>query len=336
VRAEENKLCGLQHALVGTLYTSTRSLAAGAMAGTIVGLTVATVGSDPVAATIGLAIPLVGALRVSHALHFRKRGALPQTRSAELVYEGGAWLFSALVGLLAFFTLSRSDHPGLHLLVACLAVGYAAGICARNAGRPHIARGQLALSVLPASVALAMSDDPVRWILAAVNLVFVAGLAEITSSTHRIFVSALEGAHERAEEGKRALGNLPVMAWTADSAGDTTYQSEQWAEFMGTREIGSGNARIGLVHAADWPTLDSAWSNALKAGSDFAAQYRLLHRTGKYRWVLSRARPERDASGKIVKWHGVCIDIDDPQVLEKASTGEGEAEAGAVERRMTR
>jgi PAS domain S-box-containing protein len=317
VHAEETKLPGLQQALVGTLYRSTKSLAAGALAGTIVGLTVATVSSDPAAAAIGIAIPVVGALRVLHALHFQKKGDLAQSGAAELVYEGGAWLFSALIGLLAFFTLDRSDNSGLQLLVVCLAVGYAAGICARNAGRPHIARGQLALSVLPASVALAMSDDPVRWILAVVNLVFVAGLAEITSTTHRIFISALEGAHERAEEGKRALSSLPVMAWTADRSGDTTYQSEQWTEFMGTREIGSGNARIGLVHAADWPALDTDWSNALKSGSDFAAQYRLLHRTGKYRWVLSRARPERDASGKVVKWHGVCVDIDDLQILEK-------------------
>ena len=317
MREEEKQVPGLQQALVGTLYRSTRSLAAGALAGTIVGLTVAIVGSDPVAAAIGIAIPTVGALRVLHALHFRKKGALAQSASAELVYEGGAWLFSGLIGLLAFFTLSRGADSGLQLLVVCLAVGYAAGICARNAGRPHIARGQLALSVLPASVALAMSDDPVRWILAVVNLVFVAGLAEITSSTHRIFVSALEGAHERAEEGKRALSNLPVMAWTADSAGDTTYQSEQWTEFMGTPEIGSGNARIGLVHPADWPALDTAWSNALKSGSVFAARYRLLHKTGTYRWVLSRARPDRDESGKIVKWHGVCVDIDDLQLLEK-------------------
>ena len=311
MRAEENKLPELQQALVGTLYRSTRSLVAGALAGTIVGLTVAFFGSDPVAGGIGIAIPVVGALRVIHALRVGNRGALAQSRSAELVYEGGAWLFSALIGLLAFFTLARGGDTALQLLVVCLAVGYAAGICARNAGRPHIARAQLALSVLPASVALAMSDDPVRWILAAVNLVFVAGLAEITTSTHRIFVSALEGAHERAEEGKRALSNLPVMAWTADAAGDATYQSEQWTEFMGTREIGCGNARIGLVHAADWPELDSAWSHALRSGSDFAARYRLLHRTGKYRWVLSRARPERDDSGRIVKWHGVCVDIDD-------------------------
>lgn len=324
MRAEETKLPGLQQALVGTLYRSTRSLAAGALAGTIVGLTVAIVGSDPVAAAIGIAIPIVGALRVLHALHFRKKGALAQARAAELVYEGGAWLFSALIGLLAFFTLDRSDNGGLQLLVVCLAVGYAAGICARNAGRPHIARGQLALSVLPASVALAMSDDPVRWILAAVNLIFVAGLSEITTSTHRIFVSALEGAHERAEEGKRALSNLPAMTWTADNSGNTIYQSEQWAEFMGTPEIGSGNTRIGLVHAADWPTLDAAWSNALRTGSDFSAHYRLLHRTGTYRWILSRARPERDASGKVAKWHGVCVDVNDLQLLEmpaRARTG---------------
>jgi PAS domain S-box-containing protein len=314
VRAEENEHPELEQALVSTLYTSTRSLAAGAVAGTIVGVTVAAVTSDPIVAAIGIAVPLVGALRVAHALYFLKAGARSRMKSAEHVYEGGAWIFSLLVGLLAFFTLSRTEHSGLHLLVSCMAVGYAAGICARNAARPHIARGQLALSVLPASVALALSDDPVRWILAAVNLVFVAGLSEITSNTHKIFVSALEGAHERAEEGKRALCSLPVMAWTADSSGKTIYQSEQWSEFMGTEEIGSGNTTVGLVHAADWPTLDKVWGHALRTGTEFAAQYRLLHRTGTYRWVLSRARPQRDSGGRVIKWHGVCVDVDDVQL----------------------
>jgi hypothetical protein len=204
VRAEENEHPELEQALVSTLYTSTRSLAAGAVAGTIVGLTVAAVTSDPVVAAIGIAIPLVGALRVAHALYFLKAGARSRMKSAEHVYEGGAWIFSLLVGLLAFFTLSRTEHSGLHLLVSCMAVGYAAGICARNAARPHIARGQLALSVLPASVALAMGDDPVRWVLAGVNLVFVAGLSEITSNTHKIFLSALEGA---TSERKKASGH---------------------------------------------------------------------------------------------------------------------------------
>jgi len=311
VHIEENKAPDLQQALVSSLYTSTRSLVAGAVAGTIVGLTVAVASAELAARMIGMALPIVGALRVAHALYFQKRGDPSKSKSAESVYEGGAWLFSALIGLLAFFTLSQSDDAALQLLVTCMAVGYAAGICARNAGRPHIARGQLALSVLPASVALAMSDDPVRWTLAAVNLVFVAGLSEITSGTHRIFVSALEGAHARAEEGKRALDSLPVMAWTAGCSGETIYQSEQWLEFMGTREIGSGNTTIGLVHEADWPALDTAWTAALKTGADFEAQYRLLHKTGQYRWVLSRARAERDARGKIAKWHGVCVDIDD-------------------------
>ncbi len=318
---EENKLPDLKQALVSSLYTSTRSLAAGAVAGTIVGLTVAFVSAEPATRTIGIALPVVGALRVAHALYFQNRGDPAKARSAELKYEGGAWLFSALLGLLAFFTLSRSDNTGLQLLVLCMALGYAAGICARNAGRPHIARGQLALSVLPASVALAMSDDPVRWILAAVNLIFFAGLFEITSSTHRIFASALEGAQARAEEGKRALGSLPVMAWTADSAGNTIYQSEQWVDFMGTREIGSGNTTIGLVHAADWPALDKAWSNAVRAGRDFEAQYRLLHRTGKYRWVLSRARPEGDVAGKAARWHGVCVDIEDLRLPQRRAPG---------------
>jgi PAS domain S-box-containing protein len=302
----------LKRALVASLYGSPSSLAAGALAGSVAGLTVAALTPDPLVSAIALAIPLVAFVRVCHALAVRHtRGLADGTELSEAAYEVGAWLFSLLLGSLAFLTLTRSEHPGLHLLVSCLSIGYAAGICARNAARPAIARGQLALSVLPLSAALFASADPVKWILAAVNLLFVAALAQITKQTHSVFVSALTNADQGAEDARRAVSNLPVMSWTADATGAITYQSAHWSEFTGTSEVGSGNSRIGLVHPADWPGLDDAWREAVKSGRDFKFRYRLLHRTGRYRWVVSSGRAERNIDGRVVQWHGACLDVED-------------------------
>jgi PAS domain S-box-containing protein len=265
----------------------------------------------------------VGVFRVLHALYVQRAGFASLPRASEIIYEGGAWLFSMLLGLLAFLTLTRTDQPGLHLLIACLAIGYAAGICARNAGRPRVALGQLALAALPISPALALSNDPAHLVLAGVNLFFVAGLADITRKTSHIFHSAVIRAAAREQEQRQAMSHLPVMCWTADTQGYTTYQSGGWAEFTGTEEIGSGNTKVGLVHPADWPRLDAEWNRSVRTGSDFRARYRLLHRTGKYRWVLSLGRPERDRGGRIRRWHGACVDIDDASDRQElfASTG---------------
>ena len=302
----------LKRALAATLYASPKSMAAGAFAGAAVGLTVAATTAHVPTLVLGLAVPIIGVTRVLQSLRVRNRSRRPGRPHLDAAfYEIGAWLYSAILGLLAFSTLTYTDQPGLHLLVTALSIGYAAGICARNAARPRVALGQLVLSVLPVSAALLTSDDPARWVLAAVNLIFVFGLADITRTTYATFRAALVRARAQEQEYRATLDQLPVMAWTADRAGYTTYQSRCWSEFTGTAEIGSGNTKVGLVHPSDWPLLDEAWAQAVRTGADFKTRYRLLHRSGTYRWVMSSGRPERDSSGAIVRWHGACVDIED-------------------------
>ena len=38
---------------------------------------------------------------------------------------------------------------------------------------------------------------------------------------------------------------------------------------------------------------------------------------GQYRWFLFRASPLRDESGKIIKWYGTNVDIDDRKRAEE-------------------
>jgi PAS domain S-box-containing protein len=301
-----------RQALAATLFASPFSLAVGAAAGSAGGITAALLSSDAAIGIVGFALPIVAVLRVLHAVYVRRTSTSASLGpTSEAIYEGGAWLFSLLLGLLAYLVLSRSELPGLHLLVSCLAIGYAAGICARNAGRPRVALGQLALAALPISPALMASDDPAKWVLAIVNVFFVLGLADITRKTHAIFQSAVAVARACEEEYRNAISHLPVMSWTASSSGETTYQSRQWTAFTGTMEVCSGNTQVGLVHPADWTELNAAWSRAVRTGCDFRAQYRLLHRSGKYRWVLSIGEPEKDENGRILRWHGACVDIHD-------------------------
>ena len=297
-----------RQALTATLFASPFSLAVGAAAGSAGGISAALVATDGLTRIVGLLVPAVGLLRVLHAAYIGRRTI---TGLGSSTYQAGAWLFSMLLGALAFLTLTRTEHPGLHLLTACLAIGYSAGICARNAGRPKVALGQLALAALPISPALLLSDDPVRWVLAVVNVFFVLGLADITRKTHGIFLSAVAGARASEEEYRTAIGHLPVMSWTASSDGQSTYQSPQWEAFTGTTDIGSAYTNVGMVHPEDWAALDAAWRRSVRTGSDFRARYRLLHRSGLYRRVLSVARPERDGAGKILRWHGACLDVDE-------------------------
>ena len=239
--------------------------------------------------------------------HRRSLFRLPED-GLQAQYELGAWIFSALLGLLAFLVLTRTDEPGLQLLTACVALGYAAGICARNAGRPRVALGQLMLAALPLSPALILSDEPARWVLAVVNLLFIFGMSDITRKTFFAFQSAVAESRAREAAIREQLDHLPDMIWSADARGEMIFQSRRWKEFTGLDLADRQHAAL-LVHAADRATVTAAWRHSVRSGEAFEAVYRLRHRSGEYRHVLARARPERDASGAVVRWHGACVDI---------------------------
>jgi PAS domain S-box-containing protein len=295
--------------LVAMLFASPTSLAMGAAAGSAGGIAAAIMAEDQLTAVVGLAIPVVSVVRVVQAVmeHRRSLARLPKDGS-QVQYEFGAWIFSALLGLLAFLVLTRTEEPGLQLLTACVALGYAAGICARNAGRPRVALGQLVFAALPLSPALILSDDPAHWVLAVVNLLFIFGMSDITRKTFFAFQSAVAESRAREAAIGEQLDHLPNMIWSADARGEVIYQSRRWKEFTGL-DLADWQHAAMLVHAADRAALAAAWRTCVKSGEAFEAVYRLRHRSGEYRHVLARARPERDDAGAVVRWHGACVDI---------------------------
>jgi PAS domain S-box-containing protein len=304
--------------LVATLFASPASLAIGAVAGGAAGISAASLSNDSATIFVGLAVPVAGAARVVQAsLMNRADPAQPSVVRAEVHYEIGAWLFSALLGLLAFLVLTRSSDGGLQLLASCVALGYAAGICARNAGRPTVALGQLTLSALPLTVGLALSDDPTRWVLAIVNVLFILGMSDITRRTYLAFQSAVAESRARENDVREQLDHLPNMIWSADATGRITFRSSRWKEFTGL-DLDQWEAGALLVHAADQAAVQAAWRRSVESGAPFEAAFRLRHRSGEFRRVLNRARPERDAAGGVLRWHGACVDIHEHALVAAA------------------
>jgi diguanylate cyclase (GGDEF)-like protein len=189
----------VRRSLVETLFVSSTSLGAGAVAGATAGCVIAGISRDPWLGATAVAIALTGALRVTHAVFFHRTGDGDSFESArsETVYELGAWAFALLLGLLSFLTLTRTGQANLHLFAATTATGYAAGICGRNAGRPVIAIGQLALASGPISLGLFLSPDPVRWVVGAINLVFIVGMVDITLQTYSAVLKAMSATREQ-------------------------------------------------------------------------------------------------------------------------------------------
>jgi diguanylate cyclase (GGDEF)-like protein len=189
----------VRRALVETLFTSATSLGAGALAGGACSAAIALSSGDPWLAAAAIAISATGALRVCHAVFLHRGAAHEATESArsETLYEIGAWAYALLLGVMTLMTLIRTDNAAYHMLAAVLTTGYAAGICGRNAGRPVIAIGQLALASGPVSIGLFLNPDPLHWVLGFVNCAFMLGMLDITLQTYSAVLKAMSATREQ-------------------------------------------------------------------------------------------------------------------------------------------
>ncbi|MPT47654.1 MAG: EAL domain-containing protein [Sphingobium sp.] len=191
----------IHRALVETLYASPASLAIGALAGLVISMTMAFISRDLLVWISAGMISLIALGRIISAVYYYRQKRSQESASYHFwgnVYELGAWAYAAMLGVQAFVTLIRFDDPAIHMLSVLLAVGYAAGIAGRNAGRVEIAVGQVCLALLPTAAGLWLAGGQGYHVLAVILLVMVLGMAEISRTTHRIVVEALRGKRQKS------------------------------------------------------------------------------------------------------------------------------------------
>ena len=162
--------------------------------------------------------------------------------------------------------------------------------------------------------------QPVRDDADRVTGIFV----QVTDVTQRMTAQAAL----RDSEGKfRAITNsIDQMIWSTLPDGFHDFYNDRWYEFTGV-PAGStdGAGWNGMFHEDDQKRAWAVWRHSLATGEPYHIEYRLRHHSGSYRWVLGRAQPVRDESGRIVRWFGTCTDIQeivDARVLVSRSREE--------------
>jgi PAS domain S-box-containing protein len=122
------------------------------------------------------------------------------------------------------------------------------------------------------------------------------------------------------EERYRALLDaVPSMTFEGDAEGGNTFASEQWCAYTGmTAEQTAGFGWAQAVHPEDLPSAAARWAEAMRQCAPCEMRHRIRAADGSYRWFLLRARPLRDAEGRIKRWVGSLTDIDDLQQAEQA------------------
>jgi PAS domain S-box-containing protein len=143
-----------------------------------------------------------------------------------------------------------------------------------------------------------------------------------------------EDAFIKSEARFRMLADsMPQMVWSALPNGFFDYYNARWYDYTGV-PIGStdGDGWKAPVHPQDLDNAWTAWRQSVESGAPYHVEYRLKHRSGKYKWVLARAQAERDSKGAITRWYGTCTDIEEivqARTILQRSRDELEAEVAS-------
>ncbi len=122
-----------------------------------------------------------------------------------------------------------------------------------------------------------------------------------------------EDALKESEARFRALVEAtPTFAFSVLPDGRNEFLNRRWAEYTGLDpERGAGWGWADVVHPDDRERNITEWNTALASGSPFRIERRLRAADGSYRWFLTQALPVRDQAGRITRWLGSSMDIQD-------------------------
>ncbi|KAH9828758.1 Motif C-terminal to PAS motifs [Teratosphaeria destructans] len=142
---------------------------------------------------------------------------------------------------------------------------------------------------------------------------FLGGLVLFNDITS--YATTISRQQRQNEKQFEDITNMvPQIIWRTDAAGYHDYYSERWYSYTGlSHEESEGHKWISAFHPEDIEIARPRWAHSLATGAEYRTEYRLksaLH-GGEFRWMLGRAVPMRDDSGRIVKWFGTCTDIHD-------------------------
>ena len=105
---------------------------------------------------------------------------------------------------------------------------------------------------------------------------------------------------------------IDQMVWSTRPDGVPDYFNQRWYAFTGTSpDTADGAQWLGLTHPDDQADVAQTLQASLTSGRPFYREYRLLHVSGRFRWVLGRAQAIRDDGGHIIRWYGTCTDVDE-------------------------
>jgi PAS domain S-box-containing protein len=117
---------------------------------------------------------------------------------------------------------------------------------------------------------------------------------------------------------RHIIDSTPALIHTAAPDGGIDFFNQTWLQYVGLPlEKLQGWEWTAAVHPADVEGIVERWRASLASGDPFLYEARVRRADGQYRWMLHHKIALRDEHGRIVKWYGSSIDIEDRKRAEE-------------------
>src|ERR1700726_2331527 len=128
-----------------------------------------------------------------------------------------------------------------------------------------------------------------------------------------------EAARRSERELRDVVDTVPAHVWSTSPEGHVNFVNERWLQFTGlTLDQACGWKWETVLHPDDRTRVVADWHTALKNGRAMESEARVRRADGEYCWWFIRNVPLRDETGKLVRWYGTAIDIEDRKWAEQA------------------
>ena len=128
-----------------------------------------------------------------------------------------------------------------------------------------------------------------------------------------------EAARRSERELRDVVNTVPAHVWSASPEGQVNFVNDRWLQFTGLAlDEAFGWKWEAVVHPDDRTRVVADWHTAVKNGQAMESEARVRRADGEYCWWFIRNVPLRDETGKLLRWYGTAIDIEDRKRAEQA------------------
>jgi len=112
---------------------------------------------------------------------------------------------------------------------------------------------------------------------------------------------------------------LPQLIWTCNAKGECEFLNKRWCDFTGIKaEHQLGLDWIKQIHSEDQIEFIKAWKKSIQTSNEMLINVRIRRNDGEYRWFDTRATPQKNSDGEVIRWLGSNTDITEIELTRQA------------------